>query len=218
MTAVTGNVPSTACPAQLTPAPGRYEIDTSCSAITFTTRHLFGAAPVRGSFAIRFGIIEVADPLPGSSVYAQVSPASFRTGQERRDRKVRSARLLDADRYPVIAFTSEQVDSAVVSGELTVRNVTMPASLRIESCTLAAHSSCAHDRDRVPVPLSDSVFLSDSVPASCLVARPFLPACRAGPGNPPRRYQHGAGRPGPRSGTGLPLAPGNIPPQMSTFG
>jgi polyisoprenoid-binding protein YceI len=140
MTAVTGNVPSTSSPAQLTPAPGRYEIDTSCSAITFTTRHLFGAAPVRGSFAIRFGIIEVADPLPGSSVYAQVSPASFRTGQQRRDRKVRSARLLDADRYPVIAFTSEQVDSAVVSGELTVRNVTMPASLRIESCTLAAHS------------------------------------------------------------------------------
>ena len=30
------------------PRPGRYEIDTSCSAVTFRTRHLFGLAPVRG--------------------------------------------------------------------------------------------------------------------------------------------------------------------------
>ena len=34
---------------QVTPRPGRYEIDTSCSAVTFRTRHLFGLAPVRGS-------------------------------------------------------------------------------------------------------------------------------------------------------------------------
>ena len=27
--------------AQVTPRPGRYEIDTSCSAVTFRTRHLF---------------------------------------------------------------------------------------------------------------------------------------------------------------------------------
>jgi hypothetical protein len=28
--------------AQVIPRPGRYEIDTSCSAVTFRTRHLFG--------------------------------------------------------------------------------------------------------------------------------------------------------------------------------
>ena len=33
---------------QVTPRPGRYEIDTSCSAVTFRTRHVFGLAPVRG--------------------------------------------------------------------------------------------------------------------------------------------------------------------------
>ena len=44
---------------QVTPRPGRYEIDTSCSAVTFRTRHLFGLAPVRGSFAIRAGTIDV---------------------------------------------------------------------------------------------------------------------------------------------------------------
>ena len=54
---------------QVTPRPGRYEIDTSCSAVTFRTRHLFGLAPVRGSFAIRAGTIDVAEPLAGSSLY-----------------------------------------------------------------------------------------------------------------------------------------------------
>jgi hypothetical protein len=42
--------------AQVTPRPGRYEIDISCSAVTFRTRHLFGLAPVRGSFTIRAGV------------------------------------------------------------------------------------------------------------------------------------------------------------------
>ena len=84
---------------QVTPRPGRYEIDTGCSAVTFRTRHLFGLAPVRGSFAIRTGTIEVAEPLAVSSVYAQIDPASFRTRNARRDTNVRSERLLD--RLPV---------------------------------------------------------------------------------------------------------------------
>jgi hypothetical protein len=61
---------------QVIPRPGRYEIDTSCSAVTFRTRHLFGLAPVRGSFAIRAGTVDVAEPLAGSSVYVQIDPAS----------------------------------------------------------------------------------------------------------------------------------------------
>jgi hypothetical protein len=77
------------------PRPGRYEIDTSCSAVTFRTRHLFGLAPVRGSFAIRAGTIDVAEPLAGSSVYVQIDPASVRTRNGQRDNNVRSERLLD---------------------------------------------------------------------------------------------------------------------------
>ena len=92
--------------AQATPRPGRYEIDTSCSAVTFRTRHLFGLAPVRGSFAIRAGTVDVAEPLADSSIYAEIDAASFRTGNGQRDVSVRSARLLDADQYPVITFRS----------------------------------------------------------------------------------------------------------------
>jgi polyisoprenoid-binding protein YceI len=80
------------------PEPGRYDIDTTCSAVTFRTRHLFGLAPVRGSFAIRTGTINVTEPLADSSIHAEIDPASFRTGNGQRDINVRSARLLDADR------------------------------------------------------------------------------------------------------------------------
>lgn len=124
--------------AQVTPRPGRYEIDTSSSAVTFRTRHLFGLAPVRGSFAIRAGTIDVAEPLAGSSVYVHIDPASFRTGNGQRDDAVRSERFLDTERYPVITFRSEGVDGPTLTGTLTVRNVTMPVILSIEQAAVRA--------------------------------------------------------------------------------
>ena len=50
-----------------TPQPGHYDIDPGRSRVTFRTRHLFGLAPVRGSFAIRSGVADVADPIDGVS-------------------------------------------------------------------------------------------------------------------------------------------------------
>jgi polyisoprenoid-binding protein YceI len=118
--------------AQAIPRPGRYEIDISCSAVTFRTRHLFGLAPVRGSFAIRAGTIDVGEPLAGSSAFVQIDAASFRTGNGQRDDQVRSERLLDTDRYPVMTFRSEGVDGLALTGTLTVRTITMPVTLSIE--------------------------------------------------------------------------------------
>jgi polyisoprenoid-binding protein YceI len=118
--------------AQAVPRPGRYEIDISSSTVTFRTRHLFGLAPVRGRFAIRSGTIDVGEPLARSSAFVQIDAASFRSGNGQRDIQVRSERLLDTDRYPVITFRSESVDGLALTGALTVRNVTMPVTLSIE--------------------------------------------------------------------------------------
>ena len=134
---------------QVPPRPGRYEIDTSCSAVTFRTRHLFGLAPVRGSFAIRAGTIEVAEPLTGSSAFAQIGSASLRTGNGQRDNNVRSERLLDAGRYPVITFRSEGMDGPALTGTLTVRNVTMPVTLPIEQAAVRAGSFNAKASTRI---------------------------------------------------------------------
>src|SRR6478735_8232356 len=86
------------------PQVGRYEIDPRGSAVTFKTRHMFGLAPVHGDFAIRGGTLDVAEPLANSSIYAEIDTASFQTGNPVRDRTVRSPRLLDADRCPVVTF------------------------------------------------------------------------------------------------------------------
>ena len=80
-------------PAQATRAPrlGHYDIDARHSAVTFRTRHLFGLAPVRGAFTISSGTVDVAEPLAGSRIHAEIDAASFRTGNGQRDAAVRSA-------------------------------------------------------------------------------------------------------------------------------
>ncbi|WP_116046009.1 YceI family protein [Amycolatopsis palatopharyngis] len=106
------------------PLPGRYEIDTSRSVITFAGRHLFGLLPVRGSFRIRNGTVDVAAEAPGSAVRVEVDAESFHTGNERRDTDVRSARFLDTGRFPLLSFESELVGETTVTGALTACGTT----------------------------------------------------------------------------------------------
>jgi len=131
------------------PPAGRYRIDQAHSAVTFTTRHLFGLAPVRGMFEFRDGTIDVAKPVTGATVKAQVAAASFHTGNVARDSAVLSRSLLDAEAYPSLTFTSTALIKAaeqdqqdkeprwLLRGELTVRGVTRPVEARVISCTSA---------------------------------------------------------------------------------
>ena len=134
---------------QILPRLGRYEIDTSSSAVTFRTRHMFGLAPVPGSFALRAGTIDVAEPLAGSRIHAEIDVASFHTGNRWRDARVRSARFLDADQYPVVTFSSEVLSGQAVTGTLTVRDVTRPVSLRVGLSDVSARSFTARAATRI---------------------------------------------------------------------
>jgi polyisoprenoid-binding protein YceI len=110
------------------PPAGRYLIDTERSAVTFTTRHFFGLGAVRGTLALRDGVISVADPVSGSAVSARVAASTFRSGNDARDAAVLSPRLLDAETYPGIAFSSTALVGErgqwLLRGELEVRGVT----------------------------------------------------------------------------------------------
>jgi polyisoprenoid-binding protein YceI len=123
-----------------TPRLGRYEIDTRSSTVRFRTRHLFGLGPVRGSFAIRAGTVDIAEPLAGSRIRAEIDAASFRTGNAARDAAVRSARFLDAGTHPDMTFASERTDGSTLTGTLTVRGVTRPVTLSVEQPTVAPES------------------------------------------------------------------------------
>jgi polyisoprenoid-binding protein YceI len=125
---------------------GRYVIDPGGSSVTFTTRHLFGLGLVRGSFAIRSGAVELAEPVSASAVTAELDAASFRTGHASRDATVRSARLLDTDRHPRIVFVSESVSETEVAGTLTAHGVSRPVRLAITDTTVSAEGSGFHVR------------------------------------------------------------------------
>ena len=122
------------------PPAGRYRIDRQGSTLTFQSRHLFGLAPVRGTMAIRGGLVEVADPITDSRVQVEIDTTSFHTGSRHRDQDVRSARFLDAARYPSMRFTSARLDRSnghwTLTGTLTVRDVARPVSLTIEQATV----------------------------------------------------------------------------------
>lgn len=130
------NSPATQPAAIVAPAPGIYRIDAARSAITFTTRHLFGLGAVHGRFELRDGEIRVTDPLSESSARARISAASFHTGNASRDGAVRSARLLDTGAYPDITFISRRLDHAdgrwVLHGLLSVRGSAHPVALLLE--------------------------------------------------------------------------------------
>ena len=110
----------------------RYDVDVRASRLTFRIRHLFGLATVRGTFALRSGTVDLADPITGSTVWAEIDVSSFQTGNRRRDQNVRSAGFLDSDRHPVITFSANSLDGPTVTGTLTVRDVSRSVTLTID--------------------------------------------------------------------------------------
>jgi polyisoprenoid-binding protein YceI len=115
------------------PALGAYRIDAAESTISFVTRHLFGLAPVRGTFALREGIVYVGEPVETSMVRAVIAADSIDTGLAARDNTVRSKQYLDVERHPDITFVANGVGrDQVLQGTLTVRFRTEPLDVRID--------------------------------------------------------------------------------------
>lgn len=133
------------------PQLGHYTIDPGQSAVTFRTRHLFGLGPVRGTFDIRAGRADIADPIATSAIYAEIETGSFRTNSSQRDATVLSRRFLDAARYPMMIFRSDQFDPdrQLLTGTLTVQDTARPISLTVTRCDVAQGSFTASATTRV---------------------------------------------------------------------
>jgi len=117
------------------PAAGTYQLDPETSSIGFATRHMFGLGGVTGTFRVTSGEITIADPVTSSSASAVIDAASFRSGNDARDKDVKSANFLHAGEHPQITFTSTDVarddDRWLVRGQITVRGTSAPAELDI---------------------------------------------------------------------------------------
>ncbi len=111
-----------------------WTIDPTHSMIEFAVKHL-GVSWVKGRFTKVEGKAQFDHDNPAKgSVEASIKTASIWTGDEGRDRHLRSADFFDAEHHPAITFKSTGIEKAggqeyKISGNLTMRGVTRPVVL-----------------------------------------------------------------------------------------
>ena len=112
-------------------------VDPAHTSVSFSARHM-GLSMVRGSFQKFSGEVEL-DPedIASARGHAEVDVASIDTGNEQRDAHLRGADFFDADNHPTMSFDAKSVKERGggefdVTGDLTIRGVTKPVTLRYE--------------------------------------------------------------------------------------
>jgi len=113
-----------------------YEIDPDHARANFSVKHL-QITNVTGEMGKVTGTIELNDKdVTKSKVNATVDVTAISTGQEKRDKHLRSPDFFDVAKYPTLTFTSTKVEKAgddlKVTGNLTMHGVTKPVTLDVE--------------------------------------------------------------------------------------
>jgi polyisoprenoid-binding protein YceI len=117
-------------------AAGTWKAGPAHCTIGFSVRQLW-ISKVRGRFTGCDLTIVTGDDPRHCSVSASIDAGSLDTGNPRRDKHLRSAAYLDADRFPDMVYRSIRLWPAdggwVVDGTLTVRGITaqVPLTLRV---------------------------------------------------------------------------------------
>jgi len=113
---------------------GKWTIDPAHTMVRFAVRHLM--SKVHGTFSEVSGQILTGPNPAESTATAVIAVSSVSTGTQMRDDHLRSADFFDAERYPSMTFASTKLRPAdggwVMSGELTIRNVTRRVDLDVE--------------------------------------------------------------------------------------
>jgi polyisoprenoid-binding protein YceI len=114
-----------------------WKLDGAHTQINFSAKHMM-VTTVRGTFHDVEGTIELdeSDPTRSRGEF-RVATASVDTNFGARDAHLRSADFFDAETYPHISFTSTDIrqvrdDAFEVTGDLTIRDVTKPATFIVE--------------------------------------------------------------------------------------
>lgn len=114
---------------------GTWKVDPSHSEVTFSVRHL-AISKVKGSFQTFDVTVQTAENPLDSTVEATLDIASVTTGQAPRDEHLRTSDFFAADEHPQMKFVSTGIrqdgDHLLVDGNLTLRGVTKPVTLKTE--------------------------------------------------------------------------------------
>lgn len=133
------------------PPIGTYQLDPRASTIEISMRAMLGLLPVRGTFALLSGVVDVHSPT-AATVSAVADAASFESGIAKRDTHVKSADFLDVAHHPRITF--ESMELVAQAGQLRLRGTltaleSAPVEFTITSLRLdsdAGFTALAHSR------------------------------------------------------------------------
>lgn len=121
----------------------KWSIDPTHSEVQFKVKHLV-ISTVTGSFQNFEGTVETeGDDFSNAKVNFSLDVTSINTNQEQRDGHLKSADFFDAEKYPHIKFESTSVtkegdDEYKLTGNLTIKDVTKPVTLKVEHGGMAA--------------------------------------------------------------------------------
>lgn len=108
---------------------GKWRLDPQRSSVEFRTRHLWGLANVKGRFEDYRGRLDLS---ASPAIELTIDAASVQTGNDKRDRHLRSSDFFDAENHPRVEFVSDsidlQADTIKVRGHLSARG----RSIRLE--------------------------------------------------------------------------------------
>jgi polyisoprenoid-binding protein YceI len=114
---------------------GTWTVDQAHTEIGFSVRHL-AISKVKGVFERFDATVTAASNPAESSVVVSIDVTSINTKNAERDKHLRTNDFFSPDEYPTIEFRStalrQEGDELLVDGELTIKGVTKPITLRGE--------------------------------------------------------------------------------------
>jgi polyisoprenoid-binding protein YceI len=117
--------------------PAAYSVDSTHSSMIFRVKHM-DVAYFYGSFRELAGTVHLDTEDPSkSTVEVTIAAASIDTGDQGRDRHLKSGDFFNAEEFPAIEFKSKEVarkggDVFEVSGDLSLHGVTKALSCEVE--------------------------------------------------------------------------------------
>jgi len=116
------------------PLRGRWRLDPRRSSVDFSARNFWGLMTVRGHFDDYQGRLDLSSP---RAIELTIDAATVRTGNDKRDKHLRSADFFDAENHPRVQFVSDSVEqhdgTLTVHGRLSARGRSIPLQLDAQS-------------------------------------------------------------------------------------
>ncbi|MGF6698750.1 polyisoprenoid-binding protein YceI [Paraburkholderia sp. MM5496-R1] len=125
-------------------AADTYLLDPMHTFPSFEADHFGGLSIWRGKFTKTTGTVTLDRAAKTGTVDVTVDPASVQTGNPKLDDHLRAAEFFDVEKYPTVTYKGTEIkfdgDKPVeVIGTLTIRGITKPVNLKIDSFKCMQH-------------------------------------------------------------------------------